>query len=86
VPVVVKKVKEGLYYLIESSTGKKIAESRGGRNARISAAIRNKHWLESHLVTFQGRKGIWITLKSGKRVFIPLEKVKQYFRKRGWPI
>jgi len=86
VPVVVKKVRKGLYHLIESSTGKKVAESHDGRSARISAAIRNKHWLESHLVTFQGRKGIWITLKSGKRVFIPLEKVKQYFRKRGWLI
>lgn len=83
-PVVVKKVKKGLYYLIESSTGKKVAESHSAHSARVSAAIRNKYWLEAHLVTFQGRKGIWVTLKSGRRVFIPLDKVKQYFRKRGW--
>ncbi|RLI41331.1 hypothetical protein DRO59_07255 [Candidatus Bathyarchaeota archaeon] len=83
-PVMVKKVKTGLYHLIEVATGKKVAESHSGRNARIAAAIRNRQWLESHLATFQGRKGVWITLKSGKKVFIPLEKVKQYFRKKGW--
>ena len=85
-PVKVVKGAPGKYRIVEVSTGRTVATSRDGRKARIHAAIRNRHWLEKHMTTYKGKRGIWITLKSGRKIFIPEEKCKKYFRMKGYPI
>jgi len=88
-PVVVRKRRPGekgkKYKIVEVETGKVVAESDSGRNARIHASIRNREYLKKRITWYKGQPGVWVTTKRGRRVFIPLEKYLKVFKvPRKW--
>ena len=85
-PVVVRprrKTESGKKYkVVDLETGKVVAESDRYRNALLHAKIRNLHFLRKRITWYKGEPGVWVTTRTGKRVFIPLDK---YLKKFGIP-